>query len=157
MNEICYDCTLPVTTMTDVHDQDGWSGWSYEARWQISTVYSLHLICRTLLVVKWIVALRSLLSFSGGQVDNFWRTSRTQGNEKYFFFSRGSVCWQIRMWLLHNISGDYLYNDELRLQYTITALKGLHQVMHGIFTILITINGKDCTGTLSTVITVAGA
>ena len=26
MNEMCYDCMLPVTTVTDVHDQDDLAG-----------------------------------------------------------------------------------------------------------------------------------
>ena len=43
------------------------------------------------------------------------------------------------MWCPNNISGDYLYNNVLRLQYRITAVKSLHQVMHDISTILMTI------------------
>jgi len=89
---------------------------------------------------------RKFFCHSGGQVDNFWRTARIQGNENYLF-SRGSLCWQIGMWSPNNISDDYPYNDVLRLQYMITAVKGLHQVMHGISTISMTINGIDCTGT----------
>jgi len=45
----------------------------------------------------------------------------------------------------NNISGDYLYNDVLLHSFMITAIKGFHQVTHGISMLLITINGKDCT------------
>jgi len=83
---MCYDCMLPVT---DVHDQDGWSGCSYEAQGQIVTVYSLHFNMQNVLMVQWIVALRS---FCHSQVDKWTisRMTRIQGNEKYLL-SRGSL------------------------------------------------------------------
>ena len=90
---MCYDYMLPVT---DVHDQDGWSGCSYEAQGQIVTVYSLHFNMQNALMVQRIVALRS---FCHSQVDK-WTTSRMngiQGNEEYLL-SRGSLCWRIGMW-----------------------------------------------------------
>jgi len=133
------------------YDRCSWSGWLI---WWVlwSTKTNCHILftsfnMQNALVVQWIVALRSLLSFSGGQVDNFCRTSRIQGNEKSLF-SRGSLYWQIGMWSPNNVSGNYLYNDVLKLQYTITPVKGLNQVMHSIsMFFLMTINGTDCTGT----------
>ena len=95
-------------------DRCSWWGWLI---WLVlwSTITYRHILFTSFaLVVQWIVALRSLLSLSGGQVDNFWRTPRIQGNEKHIF-STGSLCWQVGMWFPNNISGDYLYNDVLRL------------------------------------------
>ena len=69
-------------------DRCSWSGWLI---WLVlwSTMTNCHILftsfnMQTALVIQWIVALRSLLSFSGGQVDNCWRT-RIQGDEKNLF------------------------------------------------------------------------